>query len=74
MERTRLVLAGLPRMLREILGRAAEATRMDVVCVLSVADLEHTLLRWRPHAIVLGMPGSYPDAFTCALLAAEGKL
>ena len=74
-ERTRVMLAWLPTLLREILERAAEATRIDVVCVLSGDDdLTAALLQWHPHAIVLGMRGVAPDARACAQLAAEGKL
>jgi hypothetical protein len=74
-DRTRVMLAWLPRMLREILERAAETMRMDVVCVLSGDDdLEAALLRCRPHAIVLGMPGVSRDSLAYTLLAADGKL
>ena len=75
MDRTRVMLARLPRMLREILERAAEDMRIDVVAVLSDDDdLPSALVQRRAHAIVLGMHGDSPDALVSALLAVAGTL
>ena len=75
MDRTRVILARLPRMLREILERAAEGMRIDVVVVVSDdEDVVSALVQWRPHAIVLGASGDSAEPPVSALLAADGTL
>ena len=85
MDRTRIMLARLPRMLREILERAAEGMRIDVVAVVSdVDDVVSALVQWCTHAIVLGASGDSteparsvydaPESSVSALLAADVTL
>jgi hypothetical protein len=74
MEHIRVVMAWLPRMLLEILQRAAVAMGMDVTVLAVNEDFARTVVRSRAHAVVLGQVGGVSEALVRALLDADERL